>query len=246
MAIERLPAKRAPVIAAEALAIGLGVFLSLWADEWRTSRNEAAESRESLERLALNLSEDTATFARVSALTERSVESIRSLLAVEALEEEAPREIASLIPYTLESHTLIPNAQEYDALVGSGQLGLIASSELLRTLALYYLRQDYLAELFRLDVQQSHETARLLYPHVEFPRDMFTPETRPATSTTGTPSFFPVPSAAPSVVQLLEDPVFVNEMTYMGLLKQLAANALSELGDLADESLEMIDEELGR
>ena len=49
MAIEMVRSKRVRVLLAETLAIGLGVFLSLWADEWRTNRSLAADGREALE-----------------------------------------------------------------------------------------------------------------------------------------------------------------------------------------------------
>ena len=43
---------------------------------------------------------------------------------------------------------------------------------------------------------------------------------------------------------MLSDRVFVNEMTYLGLLKQLLTNAILELRSLADDLLEMIELEL--
>jgi hypothetical protein len=39
----RFRSKRALVLLSEALAIALGVFLALWANEWRTNRNHLAE-----------------------------------------------------------------------------------------------------------------------------------------------------------------------------------------------------------
>ena len=244
MARERLRNKRAVVLLSEALAIGLGVFLSLWADEWRTNRNLAAESGESLARLASNLSNDTAEFARLSGLSERSVDAIRSILATNPTDADAPSQVAELIPFVLESAILSPSGQEYEALQSSGRLGLVSNAELLSALALYYRRQEYVAELYRSDVEQSHAVAELMYPHVEFPRDVFTPEARPGASSASTPSFYPVPAAAPSVVDLLSDRVFVNEMTFLGFLKQLLANAILELRTLADEILGMIETEL--
>ena len=241
MALKRFRNKRAAVLLAEALVIGLGVFLSLWADEWRTNRNLAAESRESLARLTLNLSTDTAEFARLARLNERSVDAIRAILATDPGDLDAPSDMAELIPFTLESSTLIPSGQEYEALRSSGRLGLVSDPALLGALAKYYVRQEYVAELFRLDVEQSHAVAELMYPHVEFPRDVFTLETRPATSTASTPSFYPVPTAVPSVVGLLSDRVFVNEMTYLGLLKQLLTNAIVELTGMAGELLETVE-----
>ena len=246
MTTERLRSKRALVLLAEALAIGLGVFLSLWADEWRTNQNEAAESRGSLARLAQNLSNDTAEFVRLSGLNERSVDAIRSILATNPAHADAPSQMAELIPFTLESSIRNPSGQEYEALQSSGRLGLVSNAELLGALAQYYERQQYVAELFRLDGEQSHAVAELMYPHVEFPRDVFTLESSPETSSASTPSFYPVPAAAPSVTGLLSDRVFVNEMTYLGLLKQLLTNAILELRALADGLLEMIELELAR
>lgn len=244
--MERFRSKRAEVLLAEALAIGLGVFLSLWADEWRTNRSLAADGREALARVALNLSRDTAEFARLSGVSQRRVNAVRSLLTTDPAGTDAPSRLAELIPFTLESSTLIPSGQEYKALQSSGRLGLVSSSEILGSLARYYDRQEYVAELFRLDVEQSHAVAELMYPHVEFPRDVFTPEKRPGTTTVSTPSFYPVPIAAPSVVRLLSDRIFVNEMTYLGLIKQLITNALEDLRSTADELNRMIQTELAR
>jgi len=236
--------KRVLVVLSEALAVGLGVFLSLWADEWRTHQNEAAESRESLARVALNLSNDTVDFARLSALNLRSVDAIRSLLETNPRDPIAPAQIAELIPFTLEANIRNPTGEEYQALKSSGRLGLVTNADLLGALALYYERQQYAAELFRLDGDQSHAVAELMYPHIEFPRDVFTPELKPESSTADTPSFYPVPIARSSVVGLLSDPVFVNEMAYLGLLKQLLINVIAEMKTLAGELLEMITDEL--
>lgn len=244
MARRSLRSKRALILLSEALAVGLGVFLSLWADEWRTNRNEAAESRESLARVALNLSSDTSDFARLSALNVRSVDAIRSLLSTNPDDPTAPAQIAELIPFTLEANIRNPTGEEYEALKSSGRLGLVSNADLLGALAQYYERQQYAAELFRLDGDQSHAVAELMYPHVEFPRDVFTPELTPESSTADTPSFYPVPSANTSVVGLLSDPVFVNEMAYLGLLKQLLINVIGEMRILADELLVMTADEL--
>jgi len=78
---ERAGRKRVLTLAGEALAIGLGVFLSLWADEWRTNRNIEADSRESLARVRQDISSDTLELARLSGVTQRRVDAIRALLA---------------------------------------------------------------------------------------------------------------------------------------------------------------------
>ena len=244
MARRRLRNKRVLLFLSEALAIGLGVFLSLWADEWRTNRSRAAESRESLARLAVNLSDDTTEWARLAGLNERSVEAIRSMLATDPYAADASSTVAELIPFTLESAVLAPSGQEYEALESSGRLGLVSDARLLGALALYYRRQEYVAELYRSDVEQSHDVAELMYPHVEFPRDVFTHSSQPADASASTQSFIPTPTAAPSAVGLLSDRVFVNEMTFLGFLKQLLVNALSELETMADDILAMIELEL--
>lgn len=236
--------KRTVVLLSEALAIGLGVFLSLWADEWRTNRSEVIEGRESLARVAANISSDTTEFVRLSRLYERSVGATRALLLTNPADPDATAQMAELIPFTIEANIRNPTGEEYEALRSSGRLGLVSNTELLSALAHYYSRQEYAAELFRLDGEQSHAVAELMYPHVEFPRDRFTSELRPGSSTAETPSFYPVPTASPSVVGLLDDPIFVNEMTYTGLLKQLLINVIEDMHDLADELLLMIDQEL--
>ena len=241
--MERFRSRRYLVFLAEALAIALGVFLSLWADEWRTNRNLAADSHESLARVASNLSTDTARLARLSGVNQRRVEAIRSMLAIEPEGADAPSLVAELIPFVLESSSWTPTGQEYEALRSSGRLGLVSNPELLGLLARYYGRQSYVAELFRLDVEQSHAVAELMYPHVEFPRDVFTVESRPETTTTSTPSFYPVPEVDPSVVRLLDDRIFVNEMTYLGLLKQLLTNAIEDLRATARELIQTIEAE---
>jgi hypothetical protein len=241
---ERTGRTRAFTLAGEALAIGLGVFLSLWADEWRTNRNVEADSRDSLARVAQNLSSDTSELARLSDVNQRRVDAIRALLTLDPDASDASARMADLIPFALESSLLQPSGHEYEALKGSGRLGLVANAELLSGLAQYYELREYVATLFALDGAQSQEVAELIYPHVEFPRDVFTPETRPSTTTLSTPSFIPVPTADPSVVSLLSDRVFVNETTEMGRLKQLVANALNEMMDVAREAMGMIETEL--
>ena len=78
--------------------------------------------------------------------------------------------MAQLIPFALESSLLRPSGQEYEALQGSGRLGLVANADLLGALALYYDRRAYVATLLSLDGAQTQEVAEPLYPHVEFPR----------------------------------------------------------------------------
>jgi len=242
---ERRGRARVLVLVSEALAIGLGVFLSLWADEWRTNRSLELDSRESLVRVSQNLSSDTLELARLSEVNQRRIDAIRALLLTEPEASDASARMADLIPFALESSLLRPSGQEYEALKSSGRLGLVANEELLYALWLYYDRREYVATLLDLDGAQSQEVAALIYPHVEFPRDVFTPERRPGTTTLATPSFIPVPTADPSVVSLLSDRVFANEAAELGRLKQFVANALSDMMEVATDALELIEVQLG-
>jgi hypothetical protein len=72
-------------LVAEAAAIALGVFLSLWADEWRTSRWEASEGRAALLRIAADLEKDTLGLAAMSAMAQRQVRAIRDREAARGL-----------------------------------------------------------------------------------------------------------------------------------------------------------------
>jgi hypothetical protein len=225
----RSPSRRLAVLASEALAIGLGVFLSLWADEWRENRGTAVEARESLARLAENLATDSVVFADLSFEASRGTEAIRTVLQADPTDSETSDLIAEATPGVLGSWILVPSGQEYEALRSSGRLGLIKDSEVLSALANYYQTQEYLSGLVRLDVDQAQAVARLMYPHVEFPRDVFLG-----------PASYPVPTAAPSVVRLLSDRVYVNEMTYLGFLRELVASAAQSQVVATTDLLDMI------
>lgn len=204
------------IVSSEALAIALGVFLSLWADEWREDRGETAEARESLARLAANLQGDSASMGEIAGGSAASAEAIRTVLQSNATDSETPARIAEHVPKVIASWTFDLTGQEYEALLNSGQLGLIEDTQVLVDLAEHYRVQERLKELIRLDVDQSHLVAQLMYPHIEFPRDVFVGSGA---------SPYPVPMADASVVRLLNDRVFVNEMTYLGFLKELIAES---------------------
>ena len=221
---------------AEAAAIAVGVFLSLWADQWRENRNLAAEGRESLQRIAVDLARDTASLSYLGRLSGRGVVAVRNVLATPPGMPSRADSVAALIPWVLRSSVFQPAGEEFEALRSSGRLGLITNPELLSAISSYYRGLDYLADMYRYDVEQSHVVAELMYPHVAFPRDQFL----------GGAAGFPPPRVDGSFWILLDEPVFTNEMTYAAFLKELTSDAAAAAADDADELLMMIRSELGR
>ena len=204
-------------LVAEAAAIGLGVFLSLWADEWRASRQEAAEGRAALLRIAADLENDTLGLSATAIRSRRQVRAIREILVADPTAPGTPGAIAERLPDVVVSSITSVSRSAYDALVGSGQLGLIDDPNLLADIAAHYGRLDYLVAISDEESEQRRLLAALFYPHVDWPRDeYFTP---------GSPRFLPTPSARGSVVDLLSDSEFVGQMVHMGTLKEIKAQS---------------------
>jgi len=199
----------------EAVAIGLGVFLSLWADEWRASRLDASEGRAALRRIAADLENDTVALVAMSARAERQVNAIREILIADPNDPDTPLAIAERLPDVVVSSVTPVSRSAYDALVSSGQLGLVDDPDLLADIADHYARLDYLVAISDEESQQRRLLAALFYPHVDWPRDDF--------FIAGELHFLPTPSARPSVTSLLSDSEFVGQMVDMGTLKEIKA-----------------------
>lgn len=243
---ERKPGRTAGRLLVETLVIALGVFLSLWADEWRADRARQAESRGALQRIAADLSTDTLRLRTHVFSSNRGVAAIDSVLNADPGRPETTTLIARLTPfivgtYSFDAVSSQRNAssanQEYEALRSSGQLGLITSPQLLSDLAGYHAGIGYLQLLDQLDFEQNRVIARLMYPHIEFPRDRFA-------NVADSAAFLPTPTVYPSVMRLLDERVFVNEMGQLGTLRTLsAATAARNLAAAAD-LLRAIEQEL--
>jgi hypothetical protein len=171
-------------------------------------------------------------------MSTRGVAAIDSILNADSDVPSTPQRIADWIPFVLQSNVFNVEGEEFEALRSSGRLGLITDPELLGALTSYYADLEYIAEMYRFDIDQSHAVAELLYPHVEFPRSDFV--------NVPNVSVFPTPEVDASVVALLDDRIFVNEMTYLGFLKELTAGSASDAASRAAELLQMIERELGR
>lgn len=207
-------------ITAEASAIALGVFLSLWADEWRSSRADAADGRAALVRIASDLERDTAALVGLGRSASRQVQAIREILTADPEDPGAPQLIAERVPHVVVSAGVTVSRSEYDALISSGRLGLVGDADLLADLARFYAMMDYLVAISDEEHQQRRTLAALLHPHIEWPRDRFL---LPSDS-----GFLPTPTAKPSVVGLLADGTFVGQMAHMGTLKEIKAQRSSE------------------
>lgn len=223
--------------AAEFAIVLVGVFLALWADQWRESRSREAESRSALHRIAANLAGDTLILRRYEFTSTRGVAAVDSILNADPDGPETIRLITRLTPFIVGTYVFMPASQEYEALRSSGRLGLITSSRLLADLAAYHGWIAYLERLAQMDFEQNRIIARLMYPHIEFPRDRFA---NPADSA----AFLPTPTVFPSAVGLLDDRSFVNEMGQLGTLRQLGASTAVRLIAAADTLLRAIDEEV--
>lgn len=223
-------------ILAEAAAIAVGVFLSLWADQWREDRGRAAEGRESLSRIAADLAEDTVRMRLAAAQSRQGVVAIDSILNARPQAPSMGTQLQRWIPWVMQSDVFNPEGDEFEALRSSGRLGLISDSDLLTAVTSYYAELAYIAEMYRYDIDQSHAVAELMYPHIELPRSRYVMDSLP---------LFPVPEVAESAATLLSDPVFVNEMSYLGFLKELIAVRSQEASRSAARLLEVIEEELG-
>lgn len=234
---EPKPARTAGRLLVETLVIAVGVFLSLWADEWRADRARQAESRGALQRIVADLSADTLRLRAHVFSSDRGVAAIDSVLNSEPGRPETRNLIARLTPFIVGTYYFNPANQEYEALRSSGQLGLITSSQLLSDLAGYHAGIGYLELLSQLDFEQNRVIARLMYPHIEFPRDRFA-------NVADSAAFLPTPTAYPSVVRLLDERVFVNEMGQLGALRVLAAATAARNLAAATDLLRAIEQEL--
>jgi len=231
--------KRTPRILGEATAIAVGVFLSLWADQWRQDRSVAEEGRESLERIAAELADDTVRITGLADQASRGVAAIDSILNADPRAEVTLGLFEREIPWVMQSGIFEPGFNEFEALRGSGRLGLITDPEILNGLMRYAGSLQSVATMQGLDLDQAHAVAELMYPHIELPRSQFV-------SGLAQGPLFPVPDVEASATELLSDPVFVNEMTYLGYLRTIHADIARGSRTQASELLELIDRRLNR
>lgn len=115
----------------EVVAISLGIFGGLAADEWRVSRAEALEASEYVQRLVGDLRTDSSFLAVQVAAVEAAMPALERLRNLERLEDSAAAaQVASdLVLATQWSWSAIPlRRQTMDELVSSGDLILLSAS----------------------------------------------------------------------------------------------------------------------
>lgn len=221
-----------PMLMLEGAIVAVGVFLSLWADQFREDRNVARDAEASLARIAEDLRRDVELLEFVAETEDRGAAAIRITLGSgpEGLPHDS---IETLIPWIILSNLYRPGGSEFASLQSAGRLGIIRDQELISRLASYYNMLQTVGDRLEMDLSKSHEVAELLYPHVLFPPDQFI-----RADWTRATSLFPNPTVSPSFDALWTDPVFVNEMTYLGVLKETATvsirSAIEVARDLAD------------
>jgi hypothetical protein len=221
----------------EAAAITVGVFLSLWADQWRQDRSAAEEGRASLVRIVVELANDTVQMMELADQANHGVAAIDSILNADPRSDATPALLARTIPWVMQSSIFDPGFAEFDALRSSGRLGLITDSEILNRLTRYASTLQSVATMQNLDLAQAHAAAQLMYPDIEMPRSQFV-------SGLSQGPRFPAPDVAPTATDLLLDPVFVNEMTYLGYLRTIHRAITRSAATQASELLEVIHQRL--
>lgn len=234
---ERKPVRTVGRLLVETLVIALGVFLSLWADEWREKRSRAEESRGALERLAQDLAADTAKLRSFEEIRTRGMEAVDSILIADPASPGTTALLARLTPHVLMSYNFNGDTPEYDALRGSGGLGLVRNPELLSGLARYHQRVEFLAYLSQIDWEQNRVVSRLLFPHIEFsPREFGDFGVAP----TSAPSF----TIHPSALGLIRNRLFAGEMATLGTIRAVSSTGAAEAAGAAQDLLRIIADEL--
>jgi hypothetical protein len=154
-----------PRILAEGIVIIVSILLALAADSWYQDRSDRLASEEYLERLAADLSADTATFHLMLDVLHRKDANLEAVARV-ALGSEGPD---SAFFESLNATQFLgfnaPGAQRatYDDLIATGGIGLIRDQALRGRIVSYY---DYAENQSR-----RIEERRTEYPHAVYRLD---------------------------------------------------------------------------
>ncbi|NNF12070.1 MAG: hypothetical protein HKN72_02535 [Gemmatimonadetes bacterium] len=157
-------------LAAEALAIGLGVVLALAADDWRETRSDRREARESLGVVLEDLRADSSLFARAGRATARHTSAAAWIL--ESWDRAAPpTDSIEEAFYAFSSGArVLMSRSAYDGLEASNHLRLLESDSVRAGLLDYYQeRQGTLATYDDLFWTEGLELLDLLAPYVRNP-----------------------------------------------------------------------------
>lgn len=169
---------------------------------------------------SVSISRDSARMRAAAFQSDQGVASIDSILNVDPSDPNSGELARRRIPWVMQSDVFNPEFDEFEALQSSGRLGLIEDPDLVNALTGCYGLLEYVAEMYRYDIEQSHKVAELMYPHIEFPRSRYVLDSLP---------LFPPPEVAPSLPLLISDPVFVNEMSHRSRASAQRAAELLEV-----------------
>jgi hypothetical protein len=235
--MEPLPKGRGLLVraTAEFTVIVLGVLVALQLESWTGARVDRTREREQIEALRADLAASITTLGFTIALQRQAVAAAEELLSQYGPDGTTlPLDsIARLYPIAITWYASETVTGAYDALIGSGDIGLLSSPELRRQLAEFYGLvsigfEDHANELDVLDqlLQESGgQIRRLMAPDG---RVLLPPER-------------PSDVEARAVEELLANESFAGLLTWKSVLGKSRLDFLLDLSARADELLLLVD-----
>jgi hypothetical protein len=156
---------RLPRLLGEFVVIVVGVFLALAGESWYQSRSEARGLEGYLDRLVVDLAEDSASFGFVLELLDRKDLDLGATAAVAAGLVEPDSMLFETLVGTAAFGFRTPTAQRgtYDDLVATGNLRLVDDDEVRSRIAAYY---DHIGQQW-----ERIDRRRTGYPHMVYRLD---------------------------------------------------------------------------
>jgi hypothetical protein len=142
-------------VVGEGLLIVISILLAFAIDAWWDGLTERREEQRILAALESDFTATRETVRATTALYEQARDSTLRLLRLlpEDLSAVPPREVYTLIRWSLAAWSFEPRLPTYEEIVSSGSLGLLRSDTLRRQMAIVIDElqdgQDYYRELFR-------------------------------------------------------------------------------------------------
>ena len=152
--------------AAEFLVVVSGILVALAVDAWWSDRTERVQERELLEGLRAEFVANRVLFERTMDLHEETIEQARQLLDLTGPDPNDidPTKVDELLfPLLSEMPSFHPAMGEVEAMLGSGQLGLIRNDRLRTVVAAW---PGTLALLRETEDEMREDVIRGFYPYV--------------------------------------------------------------------------------
>ena len=209
----------------ELIVVFVGVWLSLLAENWRQNQSDARTARSSMSRMAEDLESDLLDFGLNRDRAETGVVLGRWLLT-RGVTSEAPEDSISRALTALQFCSyLLENTAEYEALLNSGQLGIISDRDLRRTVVAQYESRQIIRMLHVADC----ESEALLFGLMA--SDVLVSES-PARGEVGPYGFAdplrPRVMAVPGRANLLTDPGFLSHVTRLVSFRRFLVRQIDE------------------